>query len=142
MRQIGKREERLTSKTILILSVMVLSILGMNMDGRADELISCRYQQAEGKTIVLRLDIGSPAPAMLILVQKIPPGVLIKNAEPPIKKYDHKKGEARWLIKQLQSGTITFTINLDQDIDADKISGEIRYKDPVAGAMKIMAIKP
>ena len=110
--------------------------------GLAEELVSCKYQQAEGRRISLRLEIGSPPPMMLIVVQQIPEGVSITKATPPVKKYNPRKGEAKWLLKGLQPGTKLFTIDLDGEVSSDQVSGEIRYKDPAGGKMKVMAIRP
>ena len=125
---------------ILLATVFFFLQLGANV--HADELVSCRYQQAEGKKISLQLDIGTPPPSMLILIQRIPKGVRITKATPPVKKYNPHKREAKWLLKHLQPGETLFTIELDKEVTADQISGEIRYKNPIDGKMEIMAIKP
>lgn len=110
--------------------------------GRADDLVTCQYQQAEGRRISLRLEIGSPVPSMLILVQKIPANRTITKAIPPVKKYNRRKGEAKWLLKDLQQGTKLFTIDLDGEVAANQINGEIRYKNPSGGKMIVMKIRP
>ena len=126
---------------VVLLATLLFFLLSSGA-GIADELVSCRHQQAEGETISLQLDIGSPPPSMLILVQRLPKGITVDKAVPPIKKFNPHKGEAKWLLKRPQPGTTLFTINLNGTVTADQISGEIRYKDPNGGKMKVMKIKP
>ncbi len=134
---------RLSKPSVLILLLAISFFFGqLRNEAWADELVSCRYQQAEGKRISLRLDIGSPPPTMLILVQRLPKGTTINKATPPIKKYNPNQGEAKWLLKRLKSGSMLFTIDLDHEVTAAQVSGEIRYKNPAGGKMKVIAINP
>jgi len=129
-------------RVVLFFLLATIFLLQPAADGRADELVSCRYQQAEGRRISLRLDIGSPPPSMLILVQRIPVGITITKATPPVKKYNSRRGVAKWLLKGLQPGTMLFSMELDGEVAADQINGEIRYKNPAGGKMQVMAIRP
>lgn len=79
---------------------------------------------------------------MLILVQRIPVGITITKATPPVKKFNPRHGEARWLLKGLHPGAMLFSMELDGEITADQINGEIRYKNPDGGKMKVMTIRP
>ena len=135
--------QRIFRRTFLVFLLATgFFLLQLSSNGMADELVSCRYQQATGKKISLRLDIGSPPPSMLILIQRVPKGITINKATPPVKKYNPRKGEAKWLLKGLQPGAMLFTMDLDGEVSADQISGEIRYKNPAGGKMKVMTIKP
>ncbi|MDH4320606.1 MAG: hypothetical protein OEV73_03820 [Desulfobulbaceae bacterium] len=126
----------------MLLIAFFLLLQGEIVVVQADELVSCRYQQATGRNVSLVLEIGSPPPAMLILVQWLPKGMNITRALPPVKKYDPRTGEAKWLLKQLSSGPMQFSIDLDGELSGELIHGEIRYKNPTTGKMEIMAIRP
>ena len=139
-RQVGYQKK--FGRLVLVLLAMLSFFLLPGGVVLAGELVSCRYQQAEGKNVSLTLEIGSPPPAMLILVQWIPKGISIIRATPPVKKYDPRTGEAKWLLKQFSPGPMLFSVDLDGEVSADRIHGEIRYKDPDNGKMQVMAIKP
>ncbi|MDH5298354.1 MAG: hypothetical protein OEV91_04980 [Desulfobulbaceae bacterium] len=105
-------------------------------------MVSCRYLQAEGQNISLRLDIGAPPPSMLILIQRLPRGTAIRAASPSLQKYDQATGEAKWLLKKLQPGSMLFTLELDQPVSAQAVSGEIRYKSQASETTVTMPIRP
>ncbi len=133
--------QRLTPLLVLLL---VLS-WGMGWHAgaaEAAEIVSCRYLKSEGTTIELELHIGSPPPTMLILVQRFPQGTEITSAVPPVKKFNPRKDEAKWLLKRLQPGIILFTVELDRPVAARSVSGEIRYMDPVSGKNETMQVMP
>ena len=126
----------------IIFLIAIFVLLQSRTIACADELISCRYQQSEGRKISLQLNIGTPPPSMLILVQKLPEGVNITSSTPTLNKYNPQRHEAKWLLKHLLPGEVIFTIELDKEIGANMVSGEIRYKNPTDGKMIVMSIKP
>ncbi|MDH3360670.1 MAG: hypothetical protein OEL55_07350 [Desulfobulbaceae bacterium] len=125
---------------VLLVATIFFLLFGANV--RADEMVSCKYLQSKGKKISLQLDIGSPPPTMLILIQKLPEGISITKSSPQAKKYNYQKREAKWLMKNLTPGTTLFTMELDKEITADQLSGEIRYKSPDSRRMKVIPINP
>ena len=122
--------------------LVALVVCGWATSCQGAELVTCRYLQSEGEKIVLELHIGSPPPAMLILIQRLPEGVTIRSATPPVGKFDAGREEAKWLLKRLQPGTMIFALELNQPVAANAVRGEIRYKDPVSGKSMTMEIKP
>jgi len=123
---------------------LLVFVLGISFPGAgsAAEPVSCRYLQSEGRTIQLELHIGTPPPAMLILVQRFSQGAVIKAASPPVQKFSSSKDEAKWLLKRLQAGSMVFTMELEQPVAAKAVSGEIRYKDPASGKTETMQVAP
>lgn len=138
---VQKRRARRAAPGLLLVAIFFL-LQAAGGAALAGEIVSCRYRQAEGKNISLQLEIGSPPPAMLILVQWLPKGMNIAGAMPPVKKYDPRTGEAKWLLKQLSPGPMLFTIDLEGEVSGDQLHGEIRYKNPATGKMEVMAIRP
>lgn len=114
---------------------------GMHV-AHADELITCRYLSSKGQNILLELDVGSPAPAMIILIQKVPAATAITKASPQFKKYDATRGEAKWLFSGVKPGRIKMAMTLSKPIKSNEVTGEIRYKSPASGQMVIMAVAP
>ncbi len=108
----------------------------------ASELVSCRYLKDRGENIELELQIASPPPATVIVIQKLPPGVDIEKSRPEVKKFNRKRGEAKWLLKGVQAGELVLAMKLDKPVRPDEIAGEIRYMDPRSGNMVKIKVKP
>lgn len=111
---------------------LILCLLVLALPVPAFSQTTATYQHIGGKELSIRIEVGSPPPSSLILVQKLPPGTGIVYADPPAEKIDQAGGEAKWLFRQLQSGTITVSFSLDREISPAEISGQIRFK-PVQG---------
>jgi len=108
----------------------------------ADDLITCRYLSSKGQNILLELNIGSPAPSMLIFIQKVPAEAAIIKASPKFKKYDKTRGQAKWLLTGVKPGRIKMAMTLSKPIKSSEVSGEIRYKNPASGKMVTMSVIP
>jgi hypothetical protein len=90
----------------------------------------------------LELEVGFPAPSMIILIQKVPAATAIIKASPEFKKYDAIKGEAKWLFSGVKPGRIKMAMTLSKPIKSNEVMGEIRYKNPATGQMVTMTVAP
>ena len=108
----------------------------------ADDLITCRYLSSRGQNILLELTVGSPAPTMIIFIQKVPAEVDIINASPKFKKRDKIRGQAKWLLTGVKPGLIKLVMTGSKPIKSSEVSGEIRYKNPATGKMVTMSVMP
>ena len=106
----------------------------------ADSGVTARYLHSQGNELVIEILITSPPPSSLILMQKLPPGVIITNSHPSAQNVNTEKGEAKWLLRNLKPGTLSVRMSLDQTVLSNEISGEIRYKTPQDGSMKNQAV--
>lgn len=108
----------------------------------ADDLVRCRYLAAAGQEISLQLEIGSPAPASVIVIQHLPVGLAIEAATPPLQKFTPNQGEAKWLLKKPQPGVLAVVMRLARPAQAGEVSAEVRYLSPATGAMVVIPVRP
>jgi hypothetical protein len=102
---------------------------------QAEEIISGRYISKTATRIVLEIIVGSPAPKNLIVTQHVPPGTAVAGASPSFRKYNKKNGEIRWLLRNVQAGSLQVQLNLQSPVSPNKVHAEIRCKNPVSQQM-------
>lgn len=119
-----------------------LALLLWPVLARADDLVRCQYLAAAGQEIRLQLEIGSPAPASVIVVQRLPVGLAIESATPPLQKFLLDQGEAKWLLKKPSPGVVVVDLRLARPVQAGEVSAEVRYMHPTTGAMVVMPVRP
>jgi hypothetical protein len=127
-----------TAKTTLqkitaALIVLPLFCLCFAVQGQAAGVISGRYLTKTDMKLTLEIQIGEPAPVTLIIIQHLPQGTAPTAAAPPYKKYNAQKGEVRWLLRKVKTGTVHITLELNSPVPPDKIHAEIRCMDPATG---------
>ena len=110
--------------------VMLIAILLLwPLAAAAEDLVSGRYLKGAGKEIVVELEISSPAPPLVIVVQNLPKGIKVISSSPELKKYNPKKGVAKWLLREAKPGKMTVSLQLDRPVAKDTVHGEIRCRD-------------
>lgn len=119
---------------------LVLVMLWRPAGLRAGELVSARYLRAQGRELVVKIIVGSPPPPSLILIQNLPAGVTIRRSRPPAQSVNAAGGKAKWLLREVQTGTIVVRMSLDRAVHAAAITGEIRYREPRSGIMITLPI--
>lgn len=129
-------------KWICFLCIGAVVTLFNAQSGFTADLVSGHYISSSGKTIELALEIQSPPPASLIIEQYLPPGTKIASSQPKLKKYDIKKGKAKWLLKNVRSGKMIVKLQLIDKIDKGKIRALLRCKDPATGGFIEMTVIP
>jgi hypothetical protein len=112
----------------LLTMVLLTGLLLCPLTAAAEELVSGHYLTGVGKEIKIELEIGSPAPPLVIVIQNLPPGTGVISSRPRLKKYDPKKGEAKWLLNKVKPGKTTVSLQLDRAVGAGELSGEIRSR--------------
>ena len=123
-----------------MLAVLLLC-LSVSVPARAVGLISGRYLSRTATELTLEIKVGAPAPTSLIIIQRVPPGTPLAAANPPYKKYNAKKGEVRWLLRNVQAGSITVHLKLTAPVKPGQVSAEIRCKDPSTGKLITTRVK-
>lgn len=124
----------------LWLVVLIAGILSYPLAANAEDLVSGHYINGGGREIKIELVIGSPAPPLVIVSQKIPKGVKVLSAIPELKKYAPDKGIAKWLLNKVEPGKMIITMQLDRPVAKDEISGEIMSRNR-AGKLVSIALK-
>jgi len=111
-----------------IISILVMCGLCCCLSGQlfAGELVTGRYLTKTASRLVLEIRVGSPAPASLIVVQRIPQGTVVSHAEPAFSKYNRKNGEIRWLLRNVGQGSHRITLELQKPgVRADSSSAQV-----------------
>lgn len=115
--------------------ILVFAALFPSVNQAAPASLTARYRQAEGTGLTVEINIGSPPPSSLILVQRLPPGIRLLSASPAANNVNTEKGEVKWLLHSIPPGSLLVEMTLDRAVAADEISAEIRYKPPEGGEM-------
>lgn len=124
------------------LAMAGLALLLWPILARAEELVRWRYLAAAGQEIRLQLEIGSPPPASIIVIQHLPAGLDIESATPPLQKFTSNQGEAKWLLKKPHPGVFAVVMRLNRPVQDGEVSGEVRYMSPATGNMVVMPVQP
>jgi len=135
------RKKTLYKKTSGIVLGILLLCLYFSVQAHAVGIVSGRYPTRTPTELSLEVKVGSPTPVNLIIIQRLPPGTALAAANPPYKKYNAKKGEVRWLLRNVQAGTITVQLKLATPVKPDQVSAEIRCMDPVTGKLVTTQVK-
>jgi len=106
----------------------------------AEGLVTGRYLQETGKEVAIELEISSPPPPLVIVIQNLPQGIKIVASDPEMKTYDPGTGEAKWLLSNVASGKMRISLQIDRPVKKGEISGEIRFRNE-AGQMASIALK-
>lgn len=103
--------------------------------------VSGRYIRSEGDSVLLEISVSEPFPSSIIVMQHLPVEVEILKAQPPFKKYNPKKGEAKWFFKEDISSSFFIEIYLSGPVESEGVSGEVRYMDPARGNMVTISVE-
>jgi len=118
----------------LVLGILLLCLY-FSVQAHAVGIVSGRYHTRTATELTLEVNLGSPTPVNLIIIQQLPPGTAPASANPPYKKYNAKKGEVRWLLRKVQPGTLRVQLKLSSPVKPDQVSAEIRCMDPTTGKL-------
>ena len=99
----------------------------------ADELVHGEYLSSSGKAIHLRITIGAPPPAHVIVAQMIPSGSGIVHSSPKAQKINIKTGEIKWLLKKVEPGVRILKVKLTKPVQSSTIRTILRYRHPISG---------
>jgi uncharacterized protein (DUF58 family) len=101
----------------------------------AAESVMGRYLEKAGTRIGIELEVAAPAPPLVIVLQSLPAGVRVVEADPESKLADPGQGQVKWLLSGLTAGKHRLELKLDQPVAARAGGGEIRYRNPADGNM-------
>jgi hypothetical protein len=106
------------------------------------ETVSGRYTSSAGREILLQIDVGTPAPATVIIIQSLPPGTEIEQSTPELNMYKLERGEAKWLLKDMAPGRHSLSLRLKGPVSSGAVRGEIRFRNPATGEMVKTGVRP
>lgn len=116
------------------IAVIIAAVMIWPLVAKAGELVAGRYLPGDGQEIKLELEIGSPPPPLVIVVQNLPKGIKVVGSSPELIRYDPDEGVAKWLLHKVNPGKMVITLRLDRPVEKGKIRGELRWRNP-AGMM-------
>ena len=93
------------------------------------EQVSGRYLQSSGTLIEVELNISSPAPPLVIVIQKLPKDTSVTGSSPTHVKYKPGKGVIKWLLRGVNAGKMRISLNLASSVKKGEVKGEIRWRD-------------
>ncbi len=118
---------------LLYFCAIVLLLLTNSEEAKAGELVHGKFLSSSGKLIQLQITTGTPPPSHIIVSLEIPPGVEVNRTQPDAQKIRIKKGKIKWLLKNVQSGSQTFSVELSKAIKPSVSFAIVRYRDPATG---------
>lgn len=121
--------------------LLLISIPGLATRASGSDLITGHYVSASGKSIVLTLKVGKPAPSNLIVEQYVSPGNKVQATTPKAVKVDNKRGKIKWLFRNTKSGKLQLTITLQNALKG-QVEAMARYRDPRDGKFTELQIEP
>lgn len=135
-------DDSMLKKWTCMLCVFAIFVFFAGKQATAADLVSGSYTASSGKSIELSLNIQSPPPASLIVEQYLPPGTEIVSSQPKLKKYNIKKGEAKWLLKGVRPGKMTIRLQLADKIGKGNVRALLRCMDPATGSFVEKTVNP
>lgn len=126
------QEQRSFFQTFIAVTTFLLFVFGLASAGQGAEIIKGQYVSKTATSFVLEIQVGRPAPANLIVIQRLPPGTAINNASPPPNKYNKRKGVVRWLLRNVRPGSLQIRLDLQDRVNPGQVRAEIRCKNPVS----------
>ncbi len=121
---------RITRSRLFIFFMACLISIFCAGNLHANSQVTAHYKQSSGRELEVEILIPSPPPASIIFVQTLPADVKIQLSRPQAKSINAKKGEAKWLLRNLQPGKMSISFSINREVQRNEISGEIRYKTP------------
>ena len=121
----------------VVLAGLIFVVLAWPLGATAGDLVSGHYLKSSGKEIKVELRIGSPAPASIIVIQRLPKGTGVVSSSPKLKMYNPAKGKAKWLLSKVRPGKTTISMTLDRAIAKGEVSGEVRCRDASGKMLKV-----
>ncbi|MBU0673900.1 MAG: hypothetical protein KJ950_04585 [Proteobacteria bacterium] len=117
--------------------ISCLILVGMLCPGSAlaEEGVHAWYLNRTGNKIRIAIDIKSPPPPVVIVMQKIPEGVTIVSSQPRLQKKDSEHGEVKWLLRNLKTGRTEVVIQMSREVVAGELSGDIRWQSSFGKGM-------
>jgi hypothetical protein len=116
--------------TALLISTAFLIYFSHPADTPEQQVISARYSQPRGTDIRWHILIPDPPPAVVMMIQRIPPGTTVLNSSPTYHSYDRETGTVKWLLSNVKPGKISMKMELDTPIrKKGEIGGEFIFED-------------
>ena len=118
----------------------ILLALILGGTAAAESGVVGRYLAGGGSDVQMLLTIEKPAPAAVIVLQQIPPGVRMTSASPAPSGFVGDGATVKWLIKRPRPGSLLFSMQLSRQVAEDRLQGEISYRQPRTGALVVREI--
>ncbi len=125
---------------VILICLPLLLLFGCSI-AYASGYITGDYVSAEGKTIILHLNIKSNSPVNIIVEQYLSPGNKIIGTRPQASKVDQNGEKVKWLFRNVKSGKKEVTIKLGSSLKGN-VSAMIRYRNRQSGEFTELFVAP
>ncbi len=107
----------------------------------ANESVSGQYITVTPSHVVFVVTVGQPTPSHLIIQHFHPAGSKFLTSSPDAVKISDKKHFSKWLMKEVQPGSYSFSLDL-RGSDTSGFKLVLRYSDPSGGGFRESVIAP
>lgn len=122
------------SKRLLLVFVLISSSILLH--GIAySKTISAELLQNKGSSLTIKIHVPSPPPASIIVQFTLPSGTTIQKSSPNVSKFDSKSNTAKWLLRNIATGTKTISVVTSKRIKTKDAAAIIRYRDRSSGSL-------
>ncbi len=129
-----------THKSELFNSALMALLLVFLIPISATASVTGKYIKASGKTTVLEISVGKPAPPSIIVEQSLGNKNKVLSASPKPKKISGN-GKIKWLLTKTRSGKQQFTVKMANPLKGE-VRATLRYRDPTNGQFIEKSITP
>jgi len=129
------RRHRWMSELFIFFFLIFFFLICVSPAAATGREITARYSQPRGTKITWSINIPTPPPEAVIVIQQIPPGTDIVSSTPAYSSYNKKTGTAKWLLSGVRPGTFVMKMKLSAPIrKKGEIHGKIIFQDQSARA--------
>lgn len=132
-------QKKLFSIQAIIFTLFFL-LIGASM-AYSSPPVDATFLRSHGPEIVMELSIKGHVPANVIVDQYFHPANKVIGTFPPARKLTPKRGEVKWLFRNVKNGRITITTRLAAPLRGP-VRAVVRFRDPRFGNFIEFEIRP
>jgi hypothetical protein len=133
----AKQPHKSVLYTTALIALLLIALLPISASANS---VTGRYLKAAGKTTIVQISVGKPAPPSIIVEQSLSNKNKITSARPKPKKISGN-GNTKWLLTNTRPGKQQFSVQFANPITGS-IRTTLRYRDPANGQFIEKSITP
>jgi len=111
-----------------LVALLLIALLPISASAAS---VTGKYIKAGGKTTILEISVGKPAPPSIIVEQSLSNKNKVTSASPKPKKINGN-GNTKWLLTNTRPGKQKLTVQLASPLKGS-VRAILRYRDPTNG---------
>lgn len=128
--------------TITPLLYFLVSLFLAVPQSMAASNVTARYQSVKDNSVVFIVEVGSPAPANLIVSHSHPAANRLVSASPAATKINHQAGISKWLLRSVKPGVYPFSLHFKNPVQARALRLTVSHRNPASGSIKEFVVRP